>query len=51
MCVLTIITGVWLRAIVVVNFINGAWLTVRAVAEINTWCFKRESKILFPRQK
>jgi len=31
---LTVITGVWLRAVVMVNFINGAWLAVRAVTEI-----------------
>lgn len=32
--VLTVITGVWLRAIVMVNFINCAWLAVGAVTEI-----------------
>lgn len=32
--VLTVITGVWLGAVVMVNLIDGAWLAVRAVTEI-----------------
>lgn len=32
--VLTVIAGVWLRAVVMVNLIDGAWLAVRAVTEM-----------------
>lgn len=47
--VLTIVTGVWLRAVVMVNFIDGAWLAVWAVTEIKYTMLSKKERDSVPK--